>query len=789
MTQRAWGSNRDGGRSGAIAYCVCAVYVHCVASLLCWAALPLIGGFTPTLIVSGSMSPRINTGDIILVGKAPATDLQPGSVVTFDDPAHPGRLLTHRLVAQNPDGTYRTKGDANHGADSTSVADDQVRGVAKVVVPAVGVPLTWARNGQWLPLALWVAGTSVAAAYLRVYGHRLPLVSSWSTSLAAAPATAPVRRKRLGALAAPGLPQVVQGRRRLVVGATALVAVLAVVGLVLPRVTTSQAAFADTTKNPNNQWAAATSFCTTPGPQTLTPVADAKVSAFKATTNYGATTDLLVSSANNKDARTLLRFDLPAIPAGCAVTAELRLYASAVAAGRNIETWAAGAAWAESTVTWNTMPAAAGTAVTTPSLSAAGWMSIGVTDHVAAMYTGANDGFLLKDSVEGNNPGAHTQTFHSREATNPPQLVLTFAAPPGARPNPPSGLTATALSASRVALAWTDNATDETSYTVQRSPGGANAWSAVATLSPDATSYTDTGLTSQTAYDYRVRATNAQGDSAWSNITSATTEAAPASPPAAPSALTATTVSVSQIDLAWTDNSADEDSFTIEQSPAGAATWTQIGTVGPNVTTFSSTDLTGGTGYDFRVRASHNGGDSDWSNVATATTAACSTLSAQTLISDGDSLILQGAYKDVNFGADDVNFGVRSLNADNGRSLVRFPAPTLFGGCPVTGASLRLYEGSGEVGRTLQALTVAATWAESTVTWTTQPATTGTPATTTSALGWNAFDVMPLVGSLGTSAPYGFLIRDAVEDAGTAATHYLSPREGANPPQLVVTFG
>ena len=47
-------------------------------------------------------------------------------------------------------------------------------------------------------------------------------------------------------------------------------------------------------------------------------------------------------------------------------------------------------------------------------------------------------------------------------------------------------------------------------------------------------------------------------------------------PPAAPSDLTATTVSSAQIDLAWVDNSSDENGFKIEQSPDDVI-WTQIG--------------------------------------------------------------------------------------------------------------------------------------------------------------------------------------------------------------------
>src|SRR5207302_7281827 len=90
-------------------------------------------------------------------------------------------------------------------------------------------------------------------------------------------------------------------------------------------------------------------------------------------------------------------------------------------------------------------------------------------------------------------------------------------------------------------------------------------------------------------------------------------------PLATPSNLTATTVSTSQINLSWTDNSTGEDGFKIEQSTDNV-TFTQIATVGANVTSYSDTGLTASTTYYYRVRATSTlNGDSSYSNVASAT--------------------------------------------------------------------------------------------------------------------------------------------------------------------------
>jgi len=95
----------------------------------------------------------------------------------------------------------------------------------------------------------------------------------------------------------------------------------------------------------------------------------------------------------------------------------------------------------------------------------------------------------------------------------------------------------------------------------------------------------------------------------------------PATPPNAPSGLTAQTVSASQINLNWTDAAANEDGFKIERC-AGATckNFAQIATVGTNVNTFSNTGLDKNTTYRYRVRAYNTGGNSNYSNIASAKT-------------------------------------------------------------------------------------------------------------------------------------------------------------------------
>jgi hypothetical protein len=183
-------------------------------------------------------------------------------------------------------------------------------------------------------------------------------------------------------------------------------------------------------------------------------------------------------------------------------------------------------------------------------------------------------------------------------------------------PAAPNNLTATAVSGSQIDLGWTDNSVNEQGFKIERSADGIS-FSQIATVGPNLTAYSNTGLTAITIYYYRVRAFNTLGDSAYSNTANAITRGRPA----APTNLTATAFSGTQINLIWTDNAINESGFKIERSIDGAA-FSQITKVGPNVTSYSNTSLTALTTYYYRVRAYSASGNSAYSNTASAKTAA-----------------------------------------------------------------------------------------------------------------------------------------------------------------------
>ena len=148
-------------------------------------------------------------------------------------------------------------------------------------------------------------------------------------------------------------------------------------------------------------------------------------------------------------------------------------------------------------------------------------------------------------------------------------------------PVPPSGVRITTLQPNKIMIAWADNSGNETGFKIQRKQGATGAYGDLTTTGVNATQYSDTTVTDGTSYYYRVCATNSAGDSAYSNEISGIT------PLSIPTSLSATAVSSSQINLTWTDNSSSESGYTIEHSPVDNLHYTEVGTVGPNVTAYS----------------------------------------------------------------------------------------------------------------------------------------------------------------------------------------------------------
>lgn len=148
--------------AGALARMLAVAVLAVVGGLVFWSVAPHLAGLQSHAVVSGSMQPQIMSGDVVLTQPLESRAVQPGQVVLFTDPGRSGSLLLHRLVTFRDNGDLVTRGDANQSADSSPVPPSDVRGLARLRVPFVGLPVLWRQQGR-LDLIATVAVGFVAA--------------------------------------------------------------------------------------------------------------------------------------------------------------------------------------------------------------------------------------------------------------------------------------------------------------------------------------------------------------------------------------------------------------------------------------------------------------------------------------------------------------------------------------------------------------------------------------------------------------------------------------------------
>ena len=95
--------------------------VVAIAAFLLLAVGPRIFGYQTSTMLTGSMSPLINPGDVVITVPTPISEIGVGDIITYHIPVEDHRVETHRVaeILTNADGStaVRTKGDANSGAD------------------------------------------------------------------------------------------------------------------------------------------------------------------------------------------------------------------------------------------------------------------------------------------------------------------------------------------------------------------------------------------------------------------------------------------------------------------------------------------------------------------------------------------------------------------------------------------------------------------------------------------------------------------------------------------------
>ena len=126
------------------------VYLVIVATLLI--ASPIVLGWRPVVVLSGSMEPAYPVGGIIYYRAAAFEDINVGDAITFQ--FGESSLATHRVVTKDVETTsFTTKGDNNDTIDPKPIVYSSVVGKAsKIVIPYAGFLTTYIKN--WSAIAV-----------------------------------------------------------------------------------------------------------------------------------------------------------------------------------------------------------------------------------------------------------------------------------------------------------------------------------------------------------------------------------------------------------------------------------------------------------------------------------------------------------------------------------------------------------------------------------------------------------------------------------------------------------
>jgi signal peptidase len=146
-----------------------------VVAVLAFAGLavgPHVFGYRTMTMLTGSMAPKIDPGDVVVTTPLPVADIAVGMVVSYHIPVDDHHVVTHRVVAvqHDEDGsvTIRTKGDANNAADpwKATLHGDTVYRV-RAVIPDLGRAIEALRSPVVTKALVYGAPTLLAAWLLQ----------------------------------------------------------------------------------------------------------------------------------------------------------------------------------------------------------------------------------------------------------------------------------------------------------------------------------------------------------------------------------------------------------------------------------------------------------------------------------------------------------------------------------------------------------------------------------------------------------------------------------------------
>ncbi len=150
-----------------------------VAVFLFLAVGPRLLGYQTSTMLTGSMAPLINPGDVVVTVPTPVNQIRAGDVITYHIPVEDRRVETHRVteLTANTGGSVsvQTKGDANNGPDPwVATFEGETVDVHVATIPHLGSVIRHLRSPVVSAVLMYAAPSLLVAIMLRSIWGRKP---------------------------------------------------------------------------------------------------------------------------------------------------------------------------------------------------------------------------------------------------------------------------------------------------------------------------------------------------------------------------------------------------------------------------------------------------------------------------------------------------------------------------------------------------------------------------------------------------------------------------------------
>jgi signal peptidase I len=129
------------------------------AVIITFAALSTTGFVKARVVLTGSMAPTINPGDIVLLASPSRLAPEVGEVATYTGRRFSGEvvgLFTHRIIGGDAVNGFTMKGDANPNPDVQRPKLEDINGVVFFVIPFIGYLLSAKTLALLIPLIIGI---------------------------------------------------------------------------------------------------------------------------------------------------------------------------------------------------------------------------------------------------------------------------------------------------------------------------------------------------------------------------------------------------------------------------------------------------------------------------------------------------------------------------------------------------------------------------------------------------------------------------------------------------------